>query len=559
MTSHIGVQRLLHYDRRELRGDLMGGVTVTAYLIPQVMAYSALAGLPPQTGLVVIVVTMTLYALIGSSRLLSVGPESTTALMTAAVLAPLALGDPSRYVALAATLALLVGVFAILAGVLRIGFIGDLLSKPVLIGYMAGVAVIMISTQLGKVTGVDVAGDSFIEDIASFGSNLVLTGPSWPTLAIGLSVAGLLLFFTPRYPRVPVPLVVMLLATAVVALFNLTDYGVATVGDITIGSLSLGLPSLDPADLQILLLPALGIFVVGYTDNLLTARAFGTRSGHHVHNNQEFFGLGGANIGSSLVGGFPVSSSASRTVIAEASGAKSQVYSLTAAVLVIVSVLVFSAVIEAFPAAALGGVVIYAAIRLIDVAEFRRLWHFRRREFLLAISATLGVLLFDILYGVLAAVAISVVELLTRVARPHAAVLGQSPEVAGWHDVEDYPASTQIPGLVVFRYDSPLFFANAEHFATQCRAAIADAPQPVRWFLLNMEGNTEVDITGLDALEDVRQQCEKEGIVMALVRVKHEVIEMLDKHGIAERIGHDRIYPTLPTAVAAYESWAATH
>lgn len=537
----------------------MGGVTVTAYLIPQVMAYSALAGLPPQTGLVVIVVTMTLYALIGSSRLLSVGPESTTALMTAAVLAPLALGDPSRYIALAATLALLVGVFAILAGVLRIGFIGDLLSKPVLIGYMAGVAVIMISTQLGKVTGVDVAGDSFIDDIASFGSNLVADGPSWPTLAIGLSVAGLLLYFTPRYPRVPVPLVVMLLATAVVAIFNLTDYGVATVGDLTIGSLSFGLPSLDPSDLQVLLLPALGIFVVGYTDNILTARAFGARSGHRVHNNQEFFGLGGANIGSSLVGGFPVSSSASRTVIAEASGARSQMYSLTAAALVIVSVLAFSWVIEAFPAAALGGVVIYAAIRLIDIAEFRRLWRFRRREFLLAISATLGVLLFDILYGVLAAVAISVVELLTRVARPHAAVLGQSPEVAGWHDVSDYPDSAQIPGLVVFRYDSPLFFANAEHFAAQCRAAIADAQQPVRWFLLNMEGNTEVDITGLDALEDVRQQCEKEGIVMALVRVKHEVIEMLDKHGIAERIGHDRIYPTLPTAVAAYETWAATH
>ena len=559
MTSHIGVQRLLHYDRRDLRGDLMGGVTVTAYLIPQVMAYSALAGLPPQTGLIVIVVTMTLYALIGSSRLLSVGPESTTALMTAAVLAPLALGDPSRYIALAATLALLVGLYSVLAGVLRIGFIGDLLSKPVLIGYMAGVAVIMISTQLGKVTGVDVAGDSFIDDLGSFGSNLVTDGPSWPTLAIGLSVAGLLLYFTPRYPRVPVPLVVMLLATAVVALFDLTEYGVATVGDLTISGLSFGLPSLAPADLQILLLPALGIFVVGYTDNILTARAFGARSGHRVHNNTEFFGLGGANIGSSLVGGFPVSSSASRTVIAEASGARSQMYSLTAAVLVIVSVLAFSWVIEAFPAAALGGVVIYAAIRLIDVAEFRRLWQFRRREFLLAISATVGVLLFDILYGVLAAVAISVVELLTRVARPHAAVLGQSPEVAGWHDVEDYPASSQIPGLVVFRYDSPLFFANAEHFAAQCRAAIADAQQPVRWFLLNMEGNTEVDITGLDALEDVRQQCEKEGIVMALVRVKHEVITMLDKHGIAERIGHDHIYPTLPTAVSAYEAWAASN
>ena len=218
----------------------------------------------------------------------------------------------------------------------------------------------------------------------------------------------------------------------------------------------------------------MGIFVVGYTDNILTARAFATRTRTRVHNNQEFLAMGTANVGSSLVGGFPVSSSASRTSIADASGARSQLYSLVAAALTVISVLVFSAVIAAFPSAALGGVVVYAAIRLIDVAEFRRLWAFRRREFLLAIFATAGVLLFDILYGVLAAVAISVVELLTRVARPHAAVLGQSPDVAGWHDVDDYPDSTQIPGLVVFRYDSPLFFANAEHFDRQCRAALDD-------------------------------------------------------------------------------------
>ena len=559
MTSHIGVQRLLHYDRRDLRGDLMGGVTVTAYLIPQVMAYSALAGLPPQAGLAVIVVTMVLYALVGSSRLLSVGPESTTALMTAAVLAPLAAGDPVRYAALAATLALLVGLYALLAGVLRIGFIGDLLSRPVLIGYMAGVAVIMITSQLGKVTGVDVAGDSFLEDIGSFAGNTVRDGVSWPTLAIGLAVAGLLLFFTPRYPRIPVPLVVMLLATAVVAVFDLTAHGVTTVGDVSFEGMNLGLPSLDTSDLGILLLPAMGIFVVGYTDNILTARAFATRTRTRVHNNQEFLAMGTANVGSSLVGGFPVSSSASRTSIADASGARSQLYSLVAAALTVISVLVFSAVIAAFPSAALGGVVVYAAIRLIDVAEFRRLWAFRRREFLLAIFATAGVLLFDILYGVLAAVAISVVELLTRVARPHAAVLGQSPDVAGWHDVDDYPASTQIPGLVVFRYDSPLFFANAEHFDRQCRAALDEAEPPARWFLLNMEGNTEVDITGLDALEDFRQHCEHVGAELALVRVKHEVIEMLDRHGIGTRIGHDRIFPTLPTAVAAYQEWVAQH
>lgn len=559
MTSHIGVQRLLHYDRRDLRGDLMGGLTVTAYLIPQVMAYSALAGLPPQTGLVVIVVAMVLYALIGSSRLLSVGPESTTALMTAAVLAPFAAGDPVRYATLAALLALLVGVYALLAGVLRLGFIGDLLSKPVLIGYMAGVAVIMITSQLGKVTGVDVAGDSFLEDISSFAGNTVRDGLSWPTVALGLSVAVLLLVFTPRFPRVPVPLVVMLLATAVVSVFDLTAYGVQTVGDVSVAGLTLGLPSLASGDVALLLLPALGIFVVGYTDNILTARAFATRGHHRVHNNQEFLAMGTANVGSSLVGGFPVSSSASRTVIAEASGARSQLYSLVAAGLVVISVLAFSSVISAFPAAALGGVVVYAAIRLIDVAEFRRLWSFRRREFLLAVAATAGVLLFDILYGVLAAVAISVVELLTRVARPHAAVLGQSAEVAGWHDIDDYPAMAQIPGLVVFRYDSPLFFANAEDFGARCRAAIDEADPPARWFLLNMEGNTEVDITGLDALEEVRAECAARGIVLALVRVKHEVVAMLDKHGIAARIGHERMYPTLPTAVAAYTAWASEH
>lgn len=559
MTSHIGVLRLARYDRRDLRGDLMGGMTVTAYLIPQVMAYSALAGLPAQVGLIVIVITMVLYALIGSSHLLSVGPESTTALMTAAVLAPLALGDASTYAAMAALLALLVGGYALLAGVLRLGFIGDLLSKPVLIGYMAGVGIIMITSQLEKITGVDVAGNSFLEDISSFARGAVAGEGNWPTVVIGLSVAGLLLWLTPRFPRVPMPLIIMLLATAVVAVFDLERYGVETVDPVSFSGLSFGLPSLDLSSVQLLLLPALGIFVVGYTDNVLTARAFATRSHSTVHNNQEFLAMGTANVGGSLVGGFPVSSSASRTIIAEASGARTQLYSLVSAALVVVSVLLFSSVISAFPKAALGGVVAYAAIRLVDVSEFRRLWRFRRREFLLAISATVGVLLFDILYGVLAAVAISVVELLARVARPHNAVLGQSPEVAGWHDVDDYPDTEQIPGLVIFRYDSPLFFANAEDFAAKCRAAIDEAVPPPRWFVLNMDGNTEVDITGLDALEDVRRYCEDRGIVMALDHVKQEVRRMLDRHGVGLRIGRDRMYPTHPTVVAAFQEWERQH
>ena len=555
MSDHVGFLRLLRYQRRDLRGDAMAAITVTAYLIPQVMAYASLAGVPPQSGLAVIVVTMVIYALIGSSRLLSVGPESTTALMTAAVLAPLALGDATRYIALAATMALLVGLYALLAGVLRIGFIGDLLSRPVLIGYLSGVAVIMIVSQIGKVSGVDVAGQSIIEDVRSFATNLASSGAHLPTVAIGASVTIALLVLTPRFRRIPIPLIVMLAATAVVAVFDLTSEGVQTVGRVSADNLAVGLPSLASDDLGILLLPALGIFIVGYTDNVLTARAFASRSGQRVHNNQEFLGLGAANIGSSLVGGFPVSSSASRTVIAEASGARTQGYSIIAAALVVVSVLAFSDVISAFPTAALGGVVVYAAIRLIDIAEFRRLWAFRRREFFIAVAAVVGVLVFDILYGVLAAIALSVVELLTRVARPHAAVLGQAEGVAGWHDIDDYPTATQIPGLLVFRYDSPLFFANAEDFSRRCRAAIDAAdPQP-QWFLLNMEGNTEVDITGLDALEEVRAHCADRGIVMTLDHVKSEVWGQLERHGVGQRIGRQFVFPTHPTAVAAYERW----
>ena len=558
MTRDVGVLRLLHYDRRDLRGDVVGGVTVTAYLIPQVMAYSSLAGLPATTGLVVIAVTLVVYALIGSSRLLSVGPESTTALMTAAALAPIALGDPTRYAALAALLALVVAAYALLAGILRLGFIGDLLSKPVLIGYMAGVAVIMIGSQLGKVTGVDTAGDSFLGVLGSFATNAVRDGVSWPTMAMGLTTAALLLVFTHRYPRLPVPLFVMLLAAGVTWAFDLSEKGIQTVGAVSLSGVHVGLPAVDVSDLQLLALPAVGIFIVGYADNLLTARAFASRRGDRVHNNLEFLALGGANVGSSLVGGFPVSSSASRTVIAEGSGARSQLYSIIAAALTIGSVLVLAPVIGAFPTAALGGLVIYAALRLIDVAEFRRLAAFRRRELAIALAATAGVLLFDILYGVLAAIAISIVELLTRVARPHAAVLGQPQEIAGWHDVDDYPAARVIPGLVVFRYDSPLFFANADDFVTRCIAAVGAATAP-RWFLLNMEGNTEIDITGADALDEVRRQCEARGVVLALVRVKSELADLLRAHGVAERIGERRIYPTLPVAVDAYEDWVRRH
>jgi MFS superfamily sulfate permease-like transporter len=299
----------------------------------------------------------------------------------------------------------------------------------------------------------------------------------------------------------------------------------------------------------------MGVFIVAYTDNLLTARMFAVRHRQHINGNRELLALGASNLASAVVSGFPVSSSASRAVIGEASGARTQAASLVAAAGVLAVLLGLPGVLASFPVAALGGLVIYAATRLVDVSEFRRLWSFRRREFALAVGAAASVLAFDILYGVLAAIGLSILELLTRVARPHAAVLGQAPGVAGWHDVDDYPGTVQVPGLLVYRYDSPLFFANADDFRRRVESAVDSSDPRPRWLLLNMEANVEVDITGLDALERIRRHCADEGVVVALVRVKHDVLEDLRRHGVVERIGEDHVYPTLPTAVQGYLDW----
>ena len=551
--ASAGLADLRHYDRSRLRGDLLGGLTVTAYAVPQVMAYATLAGLPPASGLWVLALTLVVYFFLGSSRLLSCGPESSTALLTAAILAPLAGGDPVRYAMLAGLLALLCGVFAIIAWALRLGFIGDLLSKPVLLGYMAGVAVIMIVSQLGKVTGVDVAGDSIVHALESFAQNM--GDISWPTVVVGLGVAVLLLLLTPRFPRLPMPLLIVLLATLVTSLLDLQSQGVVTVGTLDTAAPAIGFGGLDAAGIGLLALPALGVFIVGYTDNLATARVFAARTGDHVNANRELLALGACNVGAAALQGWPVSSAASRTALGYASGARTQVSSLFTTAGIVIVVVAFTGVLAQFPLAALGGLVIYAATRLVDVPGLQRLWSFRKREFALAAAAFVGVLLFDILYGILAAVILSIVEILIRVARPHSAVLGQAPGVAGWHDVDDYAGSTQVPGLLVYRYDSPLFFANAEDFARKLRAAVdGQSPLP-KWVLLNMEANAEVDITALDSLQRAVEHFQREGVIVALARVKHDVLLDLRRHGVLAVIGEDRVFPTMPTAVQAYEDW----
>jgi SulP family sulfate permease len=474
------------------------------------------------------------------------------------VVGPLAAGDPGRYAGLAAALAVVVGVLCLVSRLLRLGFVADLLSRPILVGYLAGVAMIMIVGQLGKLTGVPVLGDTFFGELASFVSHLSTTHVPTTVLA---AVVLVFLFGLQRWlPAAPAPLLAVLLATVAVPLLGLESRGIHVIGAIPSG---LPVPSLPPLDeLAGLTLPALGVLLVGYTDNILTARSFAGRGDtgtQRVDSNQELIALGVANIGAGLVHGFPVSSSGSRTALAGAGGARSQLYSLVTLSLVVATLLFLGPLLTRFPAAALGAIVVYAAVRLIDIPGFRRLAAFRRSELLLAFASFTGVLVFDIIYGVVLAVGLSVAEMLARVARPHDAIEGFVPGLAGMHDIDDYPQARTIPGLVVYRYDSPLFFANAENFRRRAVGALEVAKEPVRWFILNMEANVEVDITALDAVDALRRELQGRRIVFALARVKQDLRAQLEAFGLVATVGPDHIFPTMPTAVAAYEQWRDAH
>jgi sulfate permease, SulP family len=552
-----GLAALRRRDLPAVRGDVLAGITVAAYLVPQVLAYAEVAGLAAVTGLWTAVAALGAYVVFGSSRQLSVGPESTTAIMTAVALAPLASGDGGRYAALAGALALLVGAICLLGRLARLGFLADLLSRPVLVGYLTGIALIMISGQLEKITGVPVDGDTFAAELLSFAASIGRV--HLPTVLLAVAVLAFLLIGAKLFPRAPIPLLAVLLAAGATALLTADALGVRVVGSVPQGIPLPALPSVTLTDLTDLLLPAIGVAVVPYSDNVLTGRAFATRNSHPLDADQEMLALGAANVAAGLLQGFPVSSSGSRTVIGDSLGSRSQLSSIVTLLLVVVVLFVGGPVLAAFPTAALGALVVYAALRLIEPAEFRRFARFRRSELALAVATTIAVLVLGVLYGVLAAVALSILDLLRRVSRPHAAVLGFVPGLAGMHDVDDHPGTTTVNGLVVYRYDAPLCFANAEDFRDRALAALDAATAPVRWLVLNTEAIVEIDITAADAVHTLCDELDTRGVVLALARVKQDLLHDLRHSGLAERIGTNRIFPTLPTAVAAFREEQRPH
>lgn len=548
-----GLAQLRGYRSSWFRADLLAGITVTAYTVPQCLAYAGIAGAPPISALWVAVMAMVIYALLGTSRQLSVGPEAATTVMVAAAVAPLAGGDPVRWAALSAGLAIMVGLACIGAWALRLGFLADLLSHPILVGFMAGVGLIMIAGQLGAMTGVTLSSASAIGKAVELADHLDEIRPA--VLALSIAVAAFLVVLHRSWPLGPGSLLAVIGSAAVVAAFGLDRYGIALVGAVPSGLPTPSLPTLSLGDVTALLGSAGAVAFVAYSDVALTGRAFAERTGEEIDPNREFLALGAANLAAGLTGGFALSASGSRTSIIDAMGARTQVAGLVAALSVAVVVLGAPGLIALIPKAALGGIVVYAGLRLVRVGELRRLWRFRSAELALAMAALIGVLAFDVLAGILIAMALSVAELFMRVARPPASVLGRVPGLAGLHNVEDYPDAETIPGLLVFRYDAPLCFANASDFRSRALAAVDAAGSGIDWFLLNAEAIVELDVTAADALRQLAKDFEKRHVVFAMARVKQELRKQIVRGGLLDIIDEERFYPTLPVAVEAYEGW----
>jgi SulP family sulfate permease len=603
-----GVVVLGAYRRRWLRADVFAGLAVAAYLVPQVMAYAAIVGVQPVAGLWTALAAGVAYALVGGSRVLSAGPESTVALMAAATVAPLAHGDAARAAALTSGLCLVVAGWFLVARLARLGVVADLLSQPLLVGYLAGGAVLMVVGQLGGITRTQVEGESIVAQVGAF---LDVAGRThWPTVAVCAATLALLLGVQRVRPSWPGPLLAVAAATATSAVVGLADRGVRVVGAVPSGLPRPQLPAVGTGDLRSLAIAGLAVAVVAYGDNTLIARGFpappvdpddgptaagaavadgvaagagagaqaSDRPGDRVSDRasdrarrpvaapevdpqQELLALAGVHAAVGVVGGFPVSSSGSRTALAIAAGARTQAYSLVAAGVVVVVLFAAGPLLSQLPKAALGAVVLYAASRLVSWREFVRLARFRTTELLLALASLTGTVVFGILVGVGVAIALSLLEMAGRLARPHEGVLGRVPGLAGMHDVDDYPDAQTLPGLVVYRYDAPLFFANVADLRRRALRVVeqentADPAHPVRWFVLNVEANVEVDITAADGLRGLHEDLAQRGVRLGLARVKHDLLVPLHRAGLDALIGPDMLFATLPVAEEAYLAWA---
>lgn len=539
-----------------LRGDLVVAVTVIAVLVPSAMAYGDLAGVTPVAGLYVSLGAMVMYALFGASRQVVTGPEATSAIITASAVAPLAAGDPERYAALAAMTAILVGVLALLARVARLGFITDFLSKPILVGYIFGATLIVIGSQLGKMFGITLESDKFFQQVAELISRLDET--NMLTFAIGIVCLAALLIIRRINKALPGPLIVVVGAIIFSVVADLASKGVAVVGEVPPGLPSLAIPDVGLGDIFALLPAALALTILIYADEILTARVFAAKHAQKIDANQEFVAIGMANIGAGFLTGFPAAMSASRTAVSDQMGGKTQWVGLFAAAMTIIFLLFFTALLEPLPTVALGAIIIVASLGLIDLPAFRYLRRVRRSEFGLALVTAFGVLTVGVLQGILVAVMLSLINVIYHISRPHDALLDELDASGGtvYRGVADKETVMTEPGLIVYRFDAPLVFANATYFTERLEGVIAGAGAELKCVVLDSEAISDFDSTAAEALENLDTDLERRGVELWVARANEPLRELLQVTGLTDRIGPENIYPSVRAAVAAYHARA---
>jgi sulfate permease, SulP family len=544
-----GIGLIRNYNRDWLKTDLVAGLTVFAILVPSCLAYGELAGFEPVIGLYAALVAMIAYALFGSSRQLIVGPDATIAILVAMIVAPLALGDPTRYAALAAALTILIGLICLFGGYFKFGFVADFLSKPILTGYIAATALIIIVSQLGKIFGIDIVSDDFFAQILELITKLDQT--HLLTLAVGLvTILGIIVLR--RYAhRVPAPLVAVIVAIIVSSLFNLEELGVAVVGQIPSGLPSLQIPQVGLADFRILLPAALALAVLIFADELLVARVFSRRNRYNLDPNQELTALGAANISCGFFQSFAIGASSSRTVVNDDMGGKSQMVGLIAAGLVVVFLLYLTSLLQNLPKVVLGAIIIVAAASLIDIREFRSLNLIRHSEFYLSVLTLFGVLVIGIVAGIAIAIAFSLAEFILRIYRPHTSVLGTGEGVDGYHMIAPGGYNQVSPGLIVYGFNAPLFFANAPYLLDQVRDLISTADPPVKCLLLDAEAIPDIDTTAADTLKELHQELQENGTQLAIARANKPLRETMRLTGLENLIGVNNFYPSVRNGVEA--------
>jgi high affinity sulfate transporter 1 len=554
MTLHGWVlPSLAGYQRRWVSRDVVAGLVLSALLVPQGMAYAELAGLPAVTGLYTSILCLIGYALVGPSRILVLGPDSSLGPMIAATILPLvgADGDPARAIVLASGLAILTGLMMIAAGAGRLGFVADLLSKPTILGYMNGLALTILVGQLPKLLGFSVDADGFIGEAIGFFQGVVDGEVVVASAVIGLVSLAIMIVLGRVLPKVPAVLVAVVVAIVLSIAFSLAERGVAVVGPLEQGLPQFTIPSLGLEDLSLLVVGALGISLVALADTISTATSFAERQGVKVDGNREMIGIGTANLAAGLFQGFPVSTSGSRTAVAEKAGSRTQVTGLVGAVMIALMLVAFPDLLADLPQPTLAAVVIVASISLADLPATRRLYRQRKADFALSIAAFLGVVLLGVLPGIVLAIVLSVANVFRRIWWPYRTTLGRVDGIPGLHDVDSYPDAAVLDGCTVLRFDAPLIFANAGTFRDEVLALAARDPQPA-WIVVAAEPITDVDTTACDMLEELVQKLDKQGVHLVFAELKDPARRKIDRYGLEHVLADDRFFPTIRAATDAY-------